>query len=210
MVLFDEIEKAHPEVFNTLLQVLDEGRLTDGQGRTVDFKNTVIIMTSNIGSQYIKELGAEEARDAVMAELDRQFRPEFLNRLDEIIIFHSLSLEDIKQIVDIQLRRLEVIMADRRLSLTLTEEARDYLAEHSYDPDYGARPLKRAIQHELVDALAMALLDGEVVEGDHIVVGVNPAGDGLVFESVTPQPSHAEYVEGEVVNGEVVEGEVVE
>jgi ATP-dependent Clp protease ATP-binding subunit ClpB len=181
VVLFDEIEKAHLEVFNTLLQVLDEGRLTDGHGRTVDFRNTVIIMTSNIGSHIIKEYGAEQARELVMQELDRYFRPEFLNRLDEIIIFHNLTKDDIKQIVEIQLRRLEEIMADRRLSIELTDAARDYLAEIGYDPVYGARPLKRAIQRELVDRLALALLDGEIAEGDRVRVDVNEDTSGLIF-----------------------------
>mgnify|MGYP000446548772 CR=1 FL=1 len=181
VVLFDEIEKAHVEVFNTLLQVLDEGRLTDGHGRTVDFRNTVIIMTSNIGSHIIKEHGAEVAREMVMQELDRYFRPEFLNRLDEIILFHNLTKEDIKQIVEIQLRRLEEIMADRRLSIELTDAAREYLAEIGYDPVYGARPLKRAIQRELVDRLALALLDGEIAEGDRVRVDVNEDASGLIF-----------------------------
>ncbi|HEC21487.1 MAG TPA: AAA family ATPase, partial [Chloroflexi bacterium] len=193
VVLFDEIEKAHPEVFNTLLQVLDEGRLTDGHGRTVNFRNTIIIMTSNIGSEYIKEMGAEAARDLVMRELDRHFRPEFLNRLDEIIIFRNLTKEDLKRIVDIQIDRLRGILADRNLTIELTEAAREYLAEVGYDPVYGARPLKRAIQHELVDQLALALLDGVVQEGDHIIVDVREDGQGLTFQAAAP------IVEGEVV-----------
>jgi ATP-dependent Clp protease ATP-binding subunit ClpB len=202
VVLFDEIEKAHVEVFNTLLQVLDDGRLTDGQGRTVGFKNTVIIMTSNIGSQFIKEQGAENAREQVMQALDSHFRPEFLNRLDEIILFHNLTREDIKHIVDIQLGQLEAIMADRRLTIDLTDAARDYLAEVGYDPVYGARPLKRAIQHELVDGLAMALLDGDAMEGDHIRVDVTEDGSGLTF-----YPVDAAFVESP--QGEIVEGEIV-
>ena len=193
VVLFDEIEKAHPEVFNTLLQVLDEGRLTDGHGRTVNFRNTIIIMTSNIGSEYIKEMGAEAARDLVMRELDRHFRPEFLNRLDEIIIFRNLTKEDLKRIVDIQIDRLRGILADRNLTIELTDAAREYLAEVGYDPVYGARPLKRAIQHELVDQLALALLDGVVQEGDHIIVDVREDGQGLTFQAAAP------IVEGEVV-----------
>jgi ATP-dependent Clp protease ATP-binding subunit ClpB len=203
VVLFDEIEKAHTEVFNTLLQLLDEGRLTDGHGRTVDFKNTVVIMTSNIGSQYIKERGAEAARQAVMAELDHSFRPEFLNRLDEIILFTNLTPEDLKQIVDIQVGRLEGLLADRHLVLEMTEAARGYLAEVSYDPVYGARPLKRTIQHELVDQLANAFLDGEVMEGDHIVVDLREDGEGLTF-----YPERAPIVEREV-HDDVIEGEIV-
>ncbi|MBN1122341.1 MAG: ATP-dependent chaperone ClpB [Anaerolineae bacterium] len=202
VVLFDEIEKAHVEVFNTLLQVLDDGRLTDGQGRTVGFKNTVIIMTSNIGSQFIKEQGAENAREQVMQALDNHFRPEFLNRLDEIILFHNLTREDIKHIVDIQLRQLKAIMADRRLTIDLTDAARDYLAEVGYDPVYGARPLKRAIQHELVDGLAMALLDGDVMEGDHIRVDVTENGGGLTFYPV--DTAFVDSPQGEIVEGEIV------
>jgi ATP-dependent Clp protease ATP-binding subunit ClpB len=202
VVLFDEIEKAHSEVFNTLLQLLDEGRLTDGQGRTVDFRHTVIIMTSNIGSHDIKEMGVEAAREKVMAELDRHFRPEFLNRLDEIIMFHSLTKEDIKHIVDIQLARFQKLVADRRLMLDITEAARDYLAEVGYDPVYGARPLKRAIQHELVDKLALAFLDGDIMEGEHVVADLRPDGEGLTFYQ-------AESGEREVPDEDVVEGEIV-
>ncbi|MBN1313380.1 MAG: ATP-dependent chaperone ClpB [Anaerolineae bacterium] len=204
VVLFDEIEKAHVEVFNTLLQVLDEGRLTDGHGRTVDFKNAVIVMTSNIGSQAIKEQGAESARSSVMAALDQHFRPEFLNRLDEIILFHNLSKEDIKHIVDIQWRRLEQLLAERRLSITLTDPAHDHLAEAGYDPVYGARPLKRALQHELVDGLALAMLDGAVQEGDHIVVDVSQDGNSLTFYPVTPELENQEtdnIIEGEAIPG---------
>ncbi len=174
VVLFDEIEKAHPEVFNVFLQVFDDGRLTDGQGRTVNFTNTVIIMTSNVGSDLIKSMGGtagtDEIRRAILDVLDRQFRPEFLNRLDEIIIFHSLSRQDIEWIVDIQLRRLQKLLAERHVTLELTPEARLLLSEKGYDPVFGARPLKRAIQRYLQDPLALALLDGQVKDGDHVVV----------------------------------------
>jgi ATP-dependent Clp protease ATP-binding subunit ClpB len=202
VVLFDEIEKAHVDVFNTLLQVLDEGRLTDGHGRSVDFKNTVIIMTSNIGSHFIKEQGAEKARDQVMQALDTHFRPEFLNRLDEIILFHNLTKEDVKYIVDIQLSRLEKIIADRKLTVELSNEARNYLADVGYDPVYGARPLKRAIQHELIDGLAMALLDGNVLEGDHIMVDVSNDNTGLTFYPVEPSATYTK--QEDVVEGEIV------
>ena len=179
VVLFDEIEKAHPEVFNTLLQLLDEGRLTDGHGRTVDFTNTVVIMTSNVGSRWIKELGVQAAREKVMEELDHTFRPEFLNRIDEIILFHNLTKEDLAQIVDIQLGHLRELMAERRIGLAWTDEVRAYLAETGYDPVYGARPLKRVIQREVQDRLATALLQGEFAEGDTVQVDVQ---DGrLVF-----------------------------
>ncbi len=180
VVLFDEIEKAHPEVFNTLLQLLDEGRLTDGHGRTVDFRNTIVIMTSNIGSRWIKELGVEAARERVMEELDRTFRPEFLNRIDEIILFHSLTQEDLRRIVDIQMGRLRNLLAQKQMGLEWTDNLRDYLAEVGYDPVFGARPLKRVIQREVQDPLALAILRGEFREGDTVRVDVR---DGrVVFE----------------------------
>ena len=177
VVLFDEIEKAHPEVFNTLLQLLDEGRLTDGHGRTVDFRNTIVIMTSNIGSRWIKELGVEAARERVMEELDRTFRPEFLNRIDEIILFHSLTREDLKRIVDIQMERLRGLLAQRQIGLEWTDGLREHLAEVGYDPVFGARPLKRVIQREVQDPLALAILRGEFREGDTVRVDVR---DGRV------------------------------
>jgi ATP-dependent Clp protease ATP-binding subunit ClpB len=182
VVLLDEIEKAHAEVFNVLLQLLDEGRLTDGHGRTVDFTNTIVIMTSNVGSRWIKELGPEEARPKVMAELDRRFRPEFLNRLDEIILFGSLTKEDLVKIVEIQVRRLGDLLRERQMSLSLTDAARRYLAEAGYDPVYGARPLKRAIQRNLQDPLAMAVLEGEFGEGDKVRVDMQ--NGHLTFEEV--------------------------
>jgi ATP-dependent Clp protease ATP-binding subunit ClpB len=180
VLLFDEIEKAHPEVFNTLLQLLDEGRLTDGQGRTVDFRHTIIIMTSNVGSRWIKDLGIEEARDEVMEELDRIFRPEFLNRIDEIILFRSLTKEDLRKIVDIQMRRLRALLDDRKMGLELMDAARRHLAEAGYDPVYGARPLKRVIQREVQDPLALSLLRGKFDEGD--TVRVDASDDHITFE----------------------------
>jgi ATP-dependent Clp protease ATP-binding subunit ClpB len=189
VILFDEIEKAHPDVFNVLLQILDDGRATDGQGRTVDFKNTVLIMTSNLGSQFITELAGkndEEMERRVTEALRAHFRPEFLNRIDEVIIFHSLQESQIEKIVDIQLARLDKLLAERKITLTLTEGARRFIAQHGYDPVYGARPLKRAIQKYLQDPLALKLLAGEFHEGDHIVaeVGKVQVGKGageLVF-----------------------------
>jgi ATP-dependent Clp protease ATP-binding subunit ClpB len=179
VVLFDEVEKAHPEVFNVLLQILDDGRLTDGHGRTVNFKNTVVIMTSNVGGHWIKELGPEAAKGKVLEELNRHFRPEFLNRVDEIIVFHSLTKEDLVQIVDIQLQRLQRLLAERNIALELTEVAKQLMAEKGYDPVYGARPLKRTIQRELQDPLALKILQGEFREGDTALVDVR---DGeLVF-----------------------------
>jgi ATP-dependent Clp protease ATP-binding subunit ClpB len=179
VVLFDEIEKAHAEVFNTLLQLLDEGRLTDGHGRTVDFTHSVVIMTSNVGSHWIKELGAETAQDKVMAELDRSFRPEFLNRIDEIILFHALTLEDLLQIVDIQLRHLRNLLNERGLELQVKQAARRHLAERGFDPIYGARPLKRVIQRELQDPLALSLLQGDFGVGDTVQVDLR--GEALTF-----------------------------
>ncbi len=175
VILLDEIEKAHPEVFNTLLQVLDDGRLTDGQGRTVDFKNTVIILTSNIGSQYYNDpISSEESfesiRQRVLDDVRLSFRPEFINRLDDIVIFHSLGVSEIKQIVLIQLHSLTERLAERRIKVRLTEQANLQLASAGFDPVYGARPLKRAIQKEIVNPLAQSLLRGEVKEGDSMVI----------------------------------------
>ncbi|MBI5755293.1 MAG: ATP-dependent chaperone ClpB [Nitrospirae bacterium] len=180
VLLFDEIEKAHPDVFNILLQLLDDGRLTDSHGRTVDFKNTVVIMTSNIGSQYIQELGGRdegEMRKRVTEAMRAYFRPEFLNRVDDTIIFHSLGLEELKKIVDIQLGRLHKLLGDKKINLTLTEAAKASLAIEGYDPVFGARPLKRIIQRSLQDPLAMKILDGSVKEGETVVVDVK---DGMM------------------------------
>jgi ATP-dependent Clp protease ATP-binding subunit ClpB len=173
VVLFDEIEKAHPDVFNILLQILDDGRLTDGQGRTVDFRNTVIIMTSNLGSQIIQEMAGrpfEDVRESVMAVLRDHFRPEFLNRVDEVIVFRPLTQEELTAIVDIQLRRLEKRLAERHIQLVVTDAARKLLAERGWDPVYGARPLKRAIQRSVQDPLAMMLLEGKFSDGDAVEV----------------------------------------
>src|SRR5438309_968164 len=183
VVLLDEIEKAHQDAFNVLLQLLDDGRLTDGQGRTVNFRNTVVIMTSNLGSYVYADLtaGAEERRDKVMAEVQATFRPEFINRVDEIVVFEPLGREEIAQIVGIQLRQLEQRLAERKLHITLTDAAREYLAEKGYDPTYGARPLKRLIQREVQDQLAMKLLAGDVREGDEIPIDRGP--EGLEFRA---------------------------
>ncbi|HWJ20966.1 MAG TPA: AAA family ATPase [Gemmatimonadaceae bacterium] len=179
VVLFDEIEKAHPDVFNILLQILDDGRLTDSQGRTVDFRNTVIIMTSNIGSHFILEHAAGDwalVETQVTSALRQHFRPEFLNRVDDIIIFRPLSEEDIGHIIELQLKRLEQLLADRHITIELTPEAKHVLATEGYDPAFGARPLKRAIQKLVQNPLAMAVLEGRFTEGDHIVVGADPNG----------------------------------
>lgn len=173
VLLLDEIEKAHPEVFNVLLQLLDDGRLTDGHGRTVDFKNTIVILTSNVGSRWIKDLGVEAARSQVLDELDQAFRPEFLNRIDAVILFRNLTRDDLARIVDIQVRYLQRLLAERHISVTLTDAARTYLADTGYDPVYGARPLKRAIQRELQNPLALAVLEGRFAEGAQIRVDMH-------------------------------------
>ncbi len=190
VVLFDEVEKAHHDVFNVLLQVLDDGRLTDGQGRTVDFRNTVIILTSNLGTEFLStgESGTEtaQARAQVMAEVRAHFRPEFLNRLDEIILFHRLSRENMDRIVDIQIGRLSKLLADRKIEIALDDRARNWLAQAGYDPVYGARPLKRVIQRRLQDPLAQLLLEGKITDGSRVKVGGAKTGltiDGQVFET---------------------------
>ncbi|HEX4096178.1 MAG TPA: AAA family ATPase, partial [Caulobacteraceae bacterium] len=189
VVLFDEIEKAHPDVFNVLLQVLDDGRLTDGQGRTVDFRNTLIIMTSNMGAEFLANLedgqDVEVARPAVMEAVRRHFRPEFLNRIDEIILFKRLSRDQMDSIVRIQLERVERLLGDRRMTLSLDEAALHWLGERGYDPAYGARPLKRVIQKELVDPIAKKLLAGQIADGE--VIQVSVGDDGLEIGKATLQ-----------------------
>jgi len=174
VVLFDEIEKAHPDVFNVLLQVLDDGRLTDGQGRTVDFRNTLIIMTSNLGAEYLAQLkdgeSVEAVRGKVLDAVKAAFRPEFLNRIDEILLFHRLERQHMGAIVDIQMKRLQELLKERDVTLTLTPAARDWLALEGYDPAYGARPLKRVIQREIQDQLAEEILAGKVADGTNVVV----------------------------------------
>jgi ATP-dependent Clp protease ATP-binding subunit ClpB len=180
VVLLDEIEKAHSDVFNVLLQVMDDGRLTDGQGRTVDFKNTVLIMTSNVGSQFIvAEADEERMRQEVETALSSHFKPEFLNRIDDVVIFRRLTREQIKLIVDLQVEQLVRRVRERGIEIELTDRARELLANLGYDPSYGARPLKRVIQKRLVDRLALAMLEGEFAEGEKVEVD---ASDGeLVF-----------------------------
>ena len=184
VVLFDEIEKAHPDVFNILLQIFDDGRLTDGHGRTVDFRNTVLVLTSNIGSQYIVDLGADQAEEMerrVMEALRAQFKPEFLNRVDDVIIYHQLSREHIGRIVDIQLGRVRKLLEERHLELELTDEAKQLLADRGFDPHYGARPLKRVIQRMVQDPLAMKILEGAFPEGSKILADARVSGEALEF-----------------------------
>ena len=180
VILFDEIEKAHSDVFNVLLQILDDGRLTDSKGRTVDFKNTVLIMTSNLGSREIQDSDDEkQVREAVTQVLREHFKPEFLNRVDDIVIFHRLSREQISQIIDVQLERLRAMLKERNVSLVLTDSARQLLAREGYDPNYGARPLKRAIQTLIQNPLALKLLRGEVLPGQTVFVSAE--GDEMRF-----------------------------
>ena len=176
VVLLDEVEKAHPDVFDVLLQVLDDGRLTDGQGRTVDFRNVILVLTSNLGSQHLVDpvLAPEAKRSAVMAEVQRAFKPEFLNRLDEVVVFDALGTDELSTIVGLAVDRLAARLAERRLGLEVTPAARDWLALEAYDPAYGARPLRRLVQREVGDRLARALLAGEVAGGDVVVVDVAP------------------------------------
>jgi ATP-dependent Clp protease ATP-binding subunit ClpB len=187
VILFDEVEKAHEDVFNILLQVLDDGRLTDSKGRTVDFKNTVLIMTSNLGAALLHAdaLASDEAYDAaqeqVMEVLKQHFRPEFLNRVDDIVIFRPLGEEQLTHIIDLRLNDLRKLLADRRITLDITEAARHQLFLTGYDRAYGARPLKRAIQRLLQDSLAVKILDGEILHGDHVEVDADPLGGKLSF-----------------------------
>jgi ATP-dependent Clp protease ATP-binding subunit ClpB len=190
VILFDEIEKAHPDVFNVLLQVLDDGRLTDGQGRTVDFRNTLVIMTSNLGAEYLVGLAegqdVEEVREEVMNVVKASFRPEFLNRVDEIILFHRLQRKEMGKIVAIQLEHLQKLLADRKIVLKVDEDATDWLAEKGYDPAYGARPLKRVIQKQVQDPLAEKILLGEILDGS--TVRITAGSDRLNFKSVKSAP----------------------
>jgi ATP-dependent Clp protease ATP-binding subunit ClpB len=183
VVLLDEMEKAHTDVFNVLLQLLDDGRLTDGQGRTVDFRNAIVIMTSNLGSPVFSDtsIPRDKQKEAVLEDVRGYFRPEFINRIDEIVVFEPLGRDEIRQIVQIQLRQLRARLAERNITLELTDEAQDYLANKGFDPAFGARPLKRLIQRELQDPLALKLLSGEMTEGSAVIVSVGDGG--LVFET---------------------------
>jgi ATP-dependent Clp protease ATP-binding subunit ClpA len=211
VLLFDEIEKAHPDVFNMLLQILDDGRLTDGQGRTVNFKNTVIVMTSNVGTGMVerntigfsvhgKDTRTEETRKRLLEQLRQQFRPEFLNRVDDIIVFNSLTREHLTRIVDIQLANVGKMLKDRNLQLEITAAAKDRIITEGYDPQYGARPMKRAIQRLIQDPLALKLITGGFAEGGTILVDAGadaapePGGD-LTFTNLVPAPVAAETAE---------------
>jgi ATP-dependent Clp protease ATP-binding subunit ClpB len=191
VVLFDEVEKAHPEVFDVLLQVLDDGRLTDGQGRTVDFRNAILVLTSNLGSTFLADqtLTAQQKEDAVMAVVRSSFKPEFLNRLDDTVLFHPLGIEELTTIVALQVDAMQKRLHDRRLTLDVTPAAREWLALNGFDPAYGARPLRRLVQTAIGDRLAKAILSGTVVDGDTVVVDVTPDADALSVAAVSPAPS---------------------
>jgi ATP-dependent Clp protease ATP-binding subunit ClpB len=188
VILLDEVEKAHPEVFDVLLQVLDDGRLTDGQGRTVDFRNTILILTSNLGSHFLIDstLSQEEKEEAVQQLVRQSFKPEFVNRLDDIVVFSPLSTEDLAEIVELYIDRLQRRLGERRLQLAVTPDARLWLAERGYDPNYGARPLRRLMQQQIDDKLATALLDGSIRDGDTARVDLAPGGGGLTVASAPP------------------------
>ncbi|WP_337001425.1 MULTISPECIES: ATP-dependent Clp protease ATP-binding subunit [unclassified Microbacterium] len=208
VILLDEVEKAHPEVFDVLLQVLDDGRLTDGQGRTVDFSNVILILTSNLGSPILIDpvLAPDEKRDQVMALVRQAFRPEFLNRLDDIVMFSALSEDDLAQIVELSIDQLHARLKDRRLTLAVTPDARSWLAERGYDPMFGARPLRRLIQSEVQNKLATALLSGGVHDGDTVRVDMAADGTGLVLTSTTPEPAPVE----EPDDDDVIEAELLD
>ncbi len=208
VILFDEVEKAHPEVFDVLLQVLDDGRLTDGQGRTVDFRNTILILTSNLGSQYLIDpsLSWDEKQQAVLAAVRQSFKPEFVNRLDDIVVFSALNEEELGEIVNLYIDRLGVRLHERRLQLGVTPDARAWLAERGYDPLYGARPLRRLMQHEIDDRLARALLTGEVRDGDTVVVGLEGDGESLsVARAEVPVGGGAASGSDDVIDAEIIE-----
>jgi ATP-dependent Clp protease ATP-binding subunit ClpB len=207
VILFDEIEKAHHDVFNVLLQILDDGRVTDSQGRTVDFKNTVIIMTSNIGSHYLLEgIGAEgqiteTAREAVLREMRQHFRPEFLNRVDDIVLFKPLSLEEIKEIVGLLLEDLRQRLSDRHIRFSMTDEAKTFIAEQGFDPVYGARPLKRFLQHEVETRIGRALIAGDVYDGSEVTLDYREGGLAIGHQNPKPMEERDE----EIVEATVVE-----
>ncbi|MEG2489500.1 MAG: AAA family ATPase, partial [Aurantimicrobium sp.] len=205
VVLLDEVEKAHPEVFDVLLQVLDDGRLTDGQGRTVDFRNVILILTSNLGSQFLvdPELSWDEKERAVNETVRQAFKPEFVNRLDDIVVFSALSQADLGQIVELYIDRLQKRLSERRLELAVTPSARTWLAERGYDPIYGARPLRRLMQHEIDDRLATAILGGAIRDGDTVRVDLD--GDSLTVSSEKAHPVYDAGDEDSFIEAELME-----
>jgi len=200
VVLFDEIEKAHPDVFNVLLQILEDGRLTDGKGRTVDFRNAVLVMTSNVGSTALFELAGSEperARKEALEALRQTFRPEFINRIDEIVLFNPLGHEQLDKIVDLELAKVMRLLAERKVRIELTPAARERVVVDGYDPAYGARPLRRTVQRLVQDPLAMRILDGSVLPGDLVRVDVDPESDSMRFERVEEKTATAPAAQAE-------------
>jgi ATP-dependent Clp protease ATP-binding subunit ClpB len=207
VILLDEVEKAHPEVFDVLLQVLDDGRLTDGQGRTVDFRNVILVLTSNLGSQYLIDPTLEwsEKEAAVMAAVRQAFKPEFVNRLDDLVVFSTLTQEELGEIVNLQVDRLTARLHERRLELGVTPDARTWLSERGYDPLYGARPLRRLIQTEVADRLARALLAGDIRDGDTVVVGLDASGEHLTVTRAEAPGEEPVGGDHDVIDAEIVE-----
>jgi ATP-dependent Clp protease ATP-binding subunit ClpB len=202
VVLFDEIEKAHPDVFNILLQILEDGRLTDGKGRTVDFRNAVLVMTSNVGSTALFELAGrdpERARKEALEALRQAFRPEFINRIDEIVLFNPLGHEQLDKIVDLELAKVLRLLAERKVRIELTPAARERIVRDGYDPAYGARPLRRTVQRLVQDPLAMRILDGSVLPGDLVRVDADPESDAMRFERVPEQQAPPSEVKADTV-----------
>jgi ATP-dependent Clp protease ATP-binding subunit ClpB len=207
VILLDEVEKAHPEVFDVLLQVLDDGRLTDGQGRTVDFRNVILILTSNLGSQYLIDPGLSwsDKEEAVLQTVRQAFKPEFVNRLDDIVVFSALSEQELAEIVNLYIDRLSARLHERRLELGVTPDARAWLAERGYDPLYGARPLRRLMQKEIDDRLARALLAGEIRDGDSVLVALAPDGETLTVSRVDEPVAAGAGPDEDIVDAEIIE-----
>ena len=204
VVLFDEIEKAHPDVFNILLQILEDGRLTDGKGRTVDFRNAVLVMTSNVGSTALFDLAGsdpERARKEALEALRQAFRPEFINRIDDIVLFNPLGQEQLNKIVDLELAKVMRLLAERNVRIELTPAARERLVRDGYDPAYGARPLRRTVQRLVQDPLAMRILDGSVLPGDLVRVDIDPESDSMRFERVEGKAAQAPAVRKHKLQG---------
>jgi ATP-dependent Clp protease ATP-binding subunit ClpB len=201
-VLFDEIEKAHPDVFNVLLQILEDGRLTDGKGRTVDFRNTVLVMTSNVGSTALFELAGsdpERARKEALEALRQAFRPEFINRIDEIVLFNPLGRAELDKIVDLELAKVQRLLAERKVRIELTPAARERIVQEGYDPAYGARPLRRTVQRLVQDPLALQILEGRILPGDLVRVDVDPQSDSMRFERVEEKAAPAQEAKANAV-----------
>ena len=211
VILFDEIEKAHPDVFNILLQILEDGRLTDGKGRTVDFRNAVLVMTSNVGSSALFDLAGsdpERARKEAMEALRQAFRPEFINRIDDIVLFNPLGKEQLNKIIDLELAKVMRLLAERKVRIELTPAARERLVRDGYDPAYGARPLRRTVQRLVQDPLAMRILDGSVLPGDLVRVDIDPNSDAMRFERAEQKAAQEPAAKPEAAETRCLHGEI--